>query len=350
MEIYRLDADFRNQYLVEDFESCVWTDRWDTPGDFKLVLKSHHLFTEKLNSWKFLGSSVSNRVMMIETADIQKQTDQFDKVTLTGRSIEAMLEHRDNKRGDAKQPETVTGTVEGQARFFVNKYCVNEATAGAVNVIPKLSAPNLGLGGPTVTDSFDRGNILTIVQNIAQTYGYGFGIIRSMGDLLFMMFDSEDYSDPSNTLLYKEYSADNDTLLNISSLESISNYKNHARVLGNKAGVDVYAAGTPSSVSGFDRRTIVLTYSVGDDTTTIAQDEAVLRSLGKQALASRQYRYGKFIEGEIPQVWDDVSFGLGNIVMTKDNYGIRAKARISEQVWTSDANGTKYLPTFEALD
>lgn len=359
MDIYVAGPDFRPDFLIESYEAFIWTDRFAAFGDFKLVVKEAY-YLGNLRFYNYLVTSASGRVMMIESVSTPKEEDGESLITISGRSIEAFLMTRSSKSGNLsnKEPEVFGSNLGEIARYIVHKYCVDPGLAGAVNVIPNLTTVPSTLG-PWVNIGVARGDVYTMVKAVCDAANLGFMMFRSDGGLIFMVYQGLDKSLPS-TQYYRIYSADTETFINTSSLESIANYKNHARVLGVKTGVDVYAPGTPSNVSGFDRRTLIVEASdIGSPSTetdpakqtSIAQDQAWLAQRGIDHLNLPANKYVNLIDGDIPPGdWNDLYFSLGDIVMAKDTHGVKNKMQITEQIWSIDGEGEQYTPTMKYVD
>lgn len=354
MDVYvtKVGTNFVPDILIDKYESLIWTERWSSFGDFELHCEYDYWAT-KLQFANYLVGSESNKIMMIETVEMPKQNKGKNTVKITGRSIEAFMLFRNNKSGNTSltKPEIITGSVQDIARYIVATYLINPATAGAANVIPNLSVvPQVF--GPAFTLSVERGDIYSIVKGLCDMAGLGFEIYSIPTGLFFNLEQGADLTNPSS-FNYKIYSPDDNSFINTSRLESIANFYNHARVLGAKAGVDVYLPGVTVAPTGFDRRTMVIEASdVGPDaTTTVSQDQAVLTQRGITALADPANRYVNLVDGDVPQkTWHDTTFSLGSLVMVKDLSRDGAqKRRITEKVWTQDATGKKVTPTFSPL-
>lgn len=353
MDLYRADDNFRKVAIIEDFESWIWTERYSGYGDFSLIMKRDNVLAANLQSLNFLRMSESARVMMVETADTAYQTAKGDDfVKLTGRSFESFLMLRNGKKYNDTGPDTVTGTRGGIANYIVNRYCINAATAGAVNVIPNLSVATAP-ATPTMTLVVPKSDIYSTVKSICDGGRLGW-MIRAdgtTGNPVFAVYQGIDRTNPAASY-YQEYSPDKETLTGISTVESIGNWKNHARVNGYKTGVDVYVNGATSATSGLDRRTLVIDAAdIGTGATTVAQDQDALTERGYETLADNNNKYIRIIDGDVPQnKWNDTYYGLGDIVYVKDTYGNKIKALISEQIWSSDAaTGESRTPSFEYI-
>lgn len=345
MDLYLADYNFVPQIPLDKYESFVWTERYSAFGDFKIVTEEMPVLN--LNAYPYLMSPASNRVMMLENIDAPKKADGKSLITLSGRSVEASLENKNNKSGSLKASEQIFGYPGDIARYIVNRYCVTVATAGAVNVVPGLSSTAYD-NGTAVTMLIERGDIYGRVKLVCDAYDLGFMVRRGGPGETKLVFHVYKGSDLSDRLLpgYTEYSLDDGTLSNVSTLESNATHKNHVRVLGATGAVDVYAPGTPTSVSGFERRTMVIDAS--DVTGNTAADLALLREKGAQALAEPSNRYVKLIDGEVARVnWSN--FALGSVVKVSDKLGTKTSMRITEKIWSVDGTGTQCTPTFQVV-
>lgn len=368
MDVYLTDNQFMPQSLVDDYESFIWKDGFRGEGDFEMTLPWRADLASELRTWKYLTHSESDRVMTIDSAYVERPRLNLksNMVKITGRSIESFLDLRDNKSSlsGGLEPVEFTGTRAQAANYFVDQWCIT-APGRPLDVIPGLS---LGTP-PTLPTSLDqtvaRGKIGDIVKEILLPENLGFKMAKKKhantglqlpGQLVFQVYKGLNYQTATVIVDGKPYTAlfspDGENLREISTFNSIATYKNHARMIGAKAGVNVYTPGTLSTMSGYDRRTVVIELpEVGaDSTTTVAEDQVVLTERGLAALNSEENRYQQLVEGTVPQ--NDASFsivGLGDIVLVRDTNGNQNQARIAEKVWAADKTGVKRIPTFEAV-
>lgn len=349
MDLYALGPDFSRLEVLDNFDSLIWTERYSEHGDFTLNMKESTYIRSNLRSYKYLESSNSNRIMMVETIERPKQELGYDAIQVKGRSIEAFLKLRSNKTYGSNVPITITGKPSYMMHWFVERYCINPATTAPENVISNLLSVDTNLG-VAFTAALERGSMYDIVKKIADATGMGFMMHYDplQVKIIFQAIQGIDRSDPTSSL-FREYSPDAETLTNPSRLESISNYKNHAKVIGAKTEAHAYSPGISSTVSGWNRRTLIVeARDIGsDDTTTVAQDQAALVVRGQAALAESNNKYIRLVDGDIAtQNWNASYFGMGDIVMVEDSDGAKSKMRITEDIWSLDQNGELRTPTF----
>jgi len=357
MDLYLGDYNYAPVKVIDNYESFVWTERYSAYGDFTLVTQLDY-YLQNLRQAEYILSSETSTVMMVETVERTKdETTGAPLVKVTGRDFCAFLDNRSSKSGTsalAKVNESFTGTMSDIIRYIVFKYVADPTLAGT-NAIPGFSVVNaVSPQGGSVTLNVARDTVYNMIKAMCDGMGYGFKINRNVsapGTLTCFIYAGIDRSDP-NASYYKVYSPDDDTFFDTHSVESIANYKNHARVLGAKTGIDVYTPGIGVTPTGIARRTLVVDASdVGpDNTTTAAQDQAVLSRRGLEALANQQNAYMYVVDGKTPQNnWNATYFGLGDIVWVKDDVGVKTKSRITEQIWSADASGPQFSPSFTAV-
>jgi hypothetical protein len=358
MEVYAAnDATFRNLILLDNLNELVWTERYSAAGDFEMTIPESSFFSRlKLNP-KYLLSSDSNRVMQIDTVTKGEQIDGINTLKVSGFEIVEFLKFRSAKHQKTTisgEPETFRGSIGAIARWVVNKYCVDPATAGVANVIPNLSAPAWTGGGTSTTVALDRDDIYSMVKTLCESEDLGFRIVRSGQNLIFQVYKGEDKS-IKTAANYMTYSSDNETFMNQTYIESTVNFVNNVRVIGAKTYVDVYADGYSAATSGWDRRTAVLEFSdIGsgknEDATSVADDQSKLRQKGREYLRAPENKYFRYVEGEIPpEAFKKITFALGDVADIVDTDGQKSRSRIVEIVRSIDKSGAKTTPTFEAI-
>lgn len=359
MDLFLCDSIFNQQSLI-DYDSLIWTDRYCAYGSFELNTPWTPNLARNLRSFKYLRQPESSSVMMVETAILERPSENPKEslVKVTGRSLEAFLENRSNLTYNQQDVVLRNGRRSAMVNDIVDEYLINGPSD--VNDIPNMDVWDLGLTDPVVELTIERGQIYQMIVDLLQPINLGFRIyLRPItvgeGLLRFEVYEGNDWTvnDASlNNGGYKEFSPDEDNLTDISTLESIANYKNHARMLGAKTGVDVYLPNIPPTVGGFERRTLVVeAKDIGaDSTTTVAEDQAALRLRGLEILNSPDNKYYNLVDGEaIFKPSEFIGSGLGDVVWIQDMDGLKSRVRIAEKVWTSDATGDKLVPTFEAV-
>lgn len=348
MDLYLRTGLTGTPQIIDDYESFVWTERFSGAGDFVLTVKEGSRFWGNLRSYKYMTCSMSQRIMMVETIEEPRPEEGEAIMTVKGRSIEAFLEHRHNKSFDTDEI-VITGTTAYIVEYMVDRYCIQNTSPNAG--IPSLYILPNSVGGTSSTVVVKRDTIYNIVQSLCDLDGLGWRIVfdkdRKLG---FQVYDGIDRSDPTKSWYY-EFSEDMENLKDVSSVRSVTNYKNHARVLGKRTATDVYAPGTSSSVSGLERRTLVVdAKDIGeDDTRPLSEDVNLLKKRGLEALAELKNQYVNMLDGDIVDLEWNLLGTLGDIVVVKSGID-RIPMRIAEVIWSADRTGVRRTPTFSIVE
>lgn len=347
MDLYQTNSSFQPEKIIDNYESLVWTDRYGSCGDFELTVPWSSGLAQNLKSYKFLASSISNRVMMVETVEKSRESNigTGSLVKLSGRSLEAFLDFRNNKTFDLQDSVVKTGSRGAIANEFIDENVVSSATTWQ-------NLPGLVIASPpsgtSVTLTVERGPIYSMVKQILNADDIGFKMYRTAtpGEIIWKVYEGLDYSGNVFPDEYREFSPDDESLVNVSSLESVANYKNYFTMIGAKTSVGL---GYDTLLGGYSRRAIVVdAQDIGPDTTTtVGEDQQALILRAAELRKTPENAYTQLVDGEVPQ---DIYLSLGDIAWVKDSYGVKNLVRVSELIWTSDATGNpKRVPTFEAV-
>lgn len=345
MDLFMTFSDFMPARIIENYQSLIWTERYSEYGDFTLVVKESDILMGPLRAYKFLLSSESDRVMMIESIETTGHADGEDVITLKGRSIEAVLDYRSSEIRNTDE-WIRTGSAGELCTLLVDWYVVNPSDPR--DKIDRLSIENTHPTNPYMTFQNKRDTVYKVVKNLCDSAGLGFRIRRdpTSGNLIFGVYEGLDRTN-LDSVAYRIFSEDTDNLVNSKLTASISNYKNHARIIGKRTTTEVYAPGTSSQVSGIDKRTLVVQATdVGEEGRPLDEDREILQQRGLEALAEETNREVRMIDGDVPPNRWDRGTGLGSMVFVKDNYGYEVRARVTEEILSIDSEGLRIIPTF----
>ena len=96
MDIWLLNSTFQKIAVIDTYKSFVWTERFYSYGDFKLVLENNATNRNLLKSDLYLSIPQSDRIMVIE-GGISGRNDDGERIySVSGRSAEALLDRKLN--------------------------------------------------------------------------------------------------------------------------------------------------------------------------------------------------------------------------------------------------------------
>lgn len=94
MEFYILNSVFEVVGLVDNYESAIWTDRYLEPGDFELYIPIGNSIPSSIAIGRYLMLTESEHLMIIESIKIETDVEDGNKLIVTGRSAESILDRR----------------------------------------------------------------------------------------------------------------------------------------------------------------------------------------------------------------------------------------------------------------
>jgi hypothetical protein len=369
MELYTLDPLLRREYVVEEYESLIWTERFQQYGDFQIDIASSYKARSLLKPDTYLALNKSNYVMRIESVEDDVSDDGQKMLVVKGRSLEALLYDRvaylinaatqtsttDPVTGDVTTTDvkwTITDKPADVCRKIFHDICVT-GTLDLNDVIPFINEgtfmPADTIVEPTdpITVEIQPTTVYEAIEQIAKVWNLGFRMLRQydMSKLWFDIYVGSDRTTAQTVLPAVVFAPEMDNLLNTKELKSVEGAKNVAYVYSPAGFQMVVADGVDPDVDGFERR--ILTVDASDITTDSVTDVvAALQQRGYEELAKNR-TYQAF-DGEISQDSQYVygrDYNLGDVVETRNVDGITNNMRVTEQIFVDDKEGERSYPT-----
>jgi hypothetical protein len=355
MELYTLDPLLRRDKVVDRYESLIWTERYQSYGDFQLDIFSNLESRGLFKAGTLLAMNQSNYVMKVETTEDGANANGEKILSVKGRSLEAILYDRIAKESTsdltASPSWTITGTPGVIARKIFHDICVT----GILDVGDKIPFINEGtfLAAGTVSEPVDPITVeiepTTVYEAIAQictTWNLGFRLLRQfdMSKLWFDIYSGSNRTTAQTTLPPVVFAPGLDNLQNTKELTTIEGSKNVAYVFSPAGFKKVYPDDVDPGIAGLERHVLVVNAS--DIDSTNPDIPAALTQRGKEELA--KYRTQQAFDGEINQNSSykyGVHYNLGDIVETRNSDGVTNNMRVTEQIFVSDKEGERAYPT-----
>ncbi len=366
MDLVVMDDTFKSIYLFDSFESLIWTERYDTAGDFEIYtpygpdLKELVQFISgQLNRLKdtYVWFSESEAVMIIDTMELTEDETTGSHLKLTGSSLEFILDRRSiwkQTRLDSKVDyainrllnENVISPNDSDRKIpgFVYKKTIDEE-------IDKLK----------ISKQYTGDNLYDIIVEICQLYGLGFRIrLDDQNQFIFELYQGIDRSYDQTKNAYVEFSSTFENLYGSNLLKSNRTLKTVTLVAGEdlKVGDSRKTLIVGGSETGLSRRELYTDardiQSELENGTNMSDEEyyAKLEYRGLEKLSENKST--KAIEPSIDTTSENFVYGkdyfIGDIVQVVTEYGIETKARVTEMVRSYDLSGYSAYPTFTVMD
>lgn len=379
MDLIITDTSFNTIAVIDEYESLLWTDRYNKAGDFELYLSAHSPYMAFLQKDNYCFIEDSEYVMIIEGIEIRTDSEAGDRAVITGRSLESIL--------DRRIVWSQTTFTNKSLRHIVNKLITKNVINTGSN---DRNIPNFRLGSsfttkdnPIIDDStnedisdidvqYTGDNVYSVITEICDAFNVGFKItledVENEGVILKNQFVFELYTGADRTYdqsdnPYVMFSHRFDNIINSDYLESNKTLKNVTLILGEGEGKNrkkqTYpASNAPSGLTRreffTDARDISSEYTDEEGvehTLTTNQYNKALRQRGKEKLTEN--RMTKAFDGEVESTVlfkYGRDFFMGDIIQIENDFGIAGKARITEYIRSQDKNGISLYPTFTAIN
>lgn len=365
-----LNKRFEAVSILDSFESFIWTDRYYEAGDFELVLAQSGV-PSGLELGFYLRIIQSDHLMIIEDIQITKSFNEGSKVTLTGRSLESILDRR-----VIYEFSYLKGDFQTAIHNLLNNSIIKptEPERKISNFVFKEASDKYI--SETVIDAQYFGiSLYEAIVSLCQHYRIGFQItLQNDTEFVFKLYHGADrsLSDSNNTGDFVIFSKDFGNIVKEEYLESIKDYRNAALIGGEGDGTNKVCAQTtlhdvpflaPSVgvPTGLERREIYvdangtsLTYNTESGAEAkmtpeqyelalkgVGQDElfhhSVTRSLNGEIETLKQFKYG-----------DD--FFLGDVVSIETIFAKSTNARVVEVTFSCSPSGYEVYQTLQSIN
>lgn len=350
MELFTLDSTYRRKDLIDEYESFIWTERYNEVGDFQLVVPPS-LIT-KLYMGVMISHTDTDRIMTVEELNTTTTEQGIRMMTVKGKSWENVLKYRsiNRRRWGAGLEGTLrqSGVLNNVVANLIN-YEVVEAHVGEANQydgIPGLYY--IGLADPSIETKtvVEPMALLDAIKEYCDPYDVGFRA-QLMSDYR-IRFSIYTGTVRENVIFSPQF----DTLSNDSYVANRENYYTTAYVWA-KDGMKVHGTnrrGVVSAGYGLQRR--VLTVKTNVDVTKHTEEDVIndLTWYGWKALAKKNMTFA--YDGEVTELNPFKyrrDYNLGDTVglISSDMGGGRETVKVMEYIWVNDGNGFRSYPTFK---
>ena len=359
--LYVYDTSMILVAVIDRYSSLIWTDRYDNCGDFEISLPYEPKWSEVLRKDYFCRTTYSDHWAVIEKIEESKEEDGPLMMTVSGRSLESILERRvvigKTEFGSDEQHVSVQSSI---ISLLISNIISPSNPKRRIGNFTYILSGDTDVMSKTFAESYDGDDLLSIIEGICEDKHLGFKITVSASN----QFIFELYSGKKRNVIF---STDYDILKSSNYFTSTEEYRNVMFVLlENETYISVYSGGG-SEPSGLNRREVYESDSkmedvelyetqvnnkliVGLNKTSSSKSQIQAKALKK---LKRDYKIQTGFEGEI--VSDNmyrygIDYYVGDRVQFKDMFGNMDSVYISEVVISNDENGLTILPTFKEID
>lgn len=362
MDITVYDQNMVAVGIIDEVESFLWVERFDSVGEFEIYSNFSFELLALLQQDYYLRIKESGRTQIIESIEIKTTSDSQNKIVVKGRTLESILDRRIILR-----QVLIDGNLQTGVQTLLNENAI-------ASIYPERNFPTLvwlastdaAITSLTLKAQYYSENLYTVIENLCQQNKIGFRVaLDNSGNMAFNLYVGADRSYAQSTNPYVVFSPDFDNLIQSNFFYTKRYKKNYVLVSGDTRylGADglpvrtqVFATGEPSLVNMYRREMFVDASDVSklNETTNVEiptvdyTNQLIQR--GKLELANNA-EYTIF-DGQV-----DLShtykyrtdFFLGDIIQLVDAYGHSSRVRISEITFSESLSGSSIYPTLTTV-
>lgn len=351
MDLIILDTNLDAILPIDNYKSFIWTDRYYSYGDFELYATISEDLIKYIKQDYYLINRESEHVMIIEKILISSDVEDGNHITVSGRSLESILDRR-----IVWGQKTLRGNLQNGIKTLLDECIISPTDKDRKidNFIFEAST-DPAITGLTIDAQYTGDNLYDVIQKICEERNIGFKItLNDNKQFVFKLYKGTDRSYDQTDLPYVIFSPNFENIINSSYIESRASFKNITLIGGEGEGAARKYTTVGSGV-GLNRRELFtdardISSDVGDGVILTNEEYiAELQQRGKEKLIEKPEVIS--FEGQVEttlmfKYGED--FFIGDVVQIADEYGHETKARILEIVMSEDEEGISVYPTFKS--
>lgn len=348
MNVFFLNTNFEKIGVTDTWESLIWTEAYCDAGDFELYMPVNPGMSDIIQIGNYvMREDDTTRLMMIESIRLSTDAEDGDHMTVSGRSVEALLSRR-----IVWSQTNLSGALSACADRLVQENMVNPAISA--RKIPNVSIQPGGIDEVTIRKQLTGVDLLEAEAELLGTYHKGFRMTFDGSGLMFETYQGIDRSLSQSDVPHVVFRPESGNIITSTSVKDMSQFASTAIVAGEGEGANRRRYILGNAAAGLDRYELYVdARDISSITETgVLSDESyslLLRERGEQSLADAAVVEGfeAEIEARYPYVYGE-DYDLGDIVQIEDGYGTSAAVRITSVTQAWDDTGHTVIPVLKS--
>lgn len=353
MDLYLLNSSFRKEIVVDDYISLIWTDRYNELGDFELLVENTPRNRAYFTPRTYLGLVETARVMVVQNIEEYIDESWGPTMKIKGVSLEYILQKRVawDSLTNLKETWDIKDTPENIMAEVFGSVCLR-GTLSAADILPNcessLTIPysNVPAYNGVITYNVERGkSVYDIVHDIAKTFDFGFRLISYNNRIVFGTYNGVDRTSAQKLRPPIIFSESLDNLEKPSFVVNASDTNNVAFVFTSVKNQLVTPDYINPEISGWDREVLPVLKNEYKETDA-TQHKNDVDIIGKNELLNHQTE--RAFDGEIKRdssLVYEYDYTMGDVVEVRNSDGYVNRARVVEQIFSSNREGIVVYPT-----
>lgn len=355
MQIFKLNASYLPSDTIQNFDTLVWTERYQPTGDFKLEVENEVSILFKLPIGTLVSHTDTTEVMIVENHEIDRNSNKSLKVVVSGRSFETFSENRVTtgstlalEAGGVANVETTASLPSSTIARNLLRTALQPGTASADDAIPNLLvyAVMAFLDAP-MSYVVKRGDIYGRVLEFLKICDAGLKTIRPNGAQTTLDLVVHDGIDRTNSVIFY---AQNEDLDDAKYFWSGKGEKNYAQIAGKLYARLYRDRNVATNQTGLNRKVMYVdandleAASYPPTTTDVMSSRGQTELDNKKRVSLLQAKISKTARPKFKFDYD-----VGDIVTVFGDFGVAQTMRVTEHILTVDKDGIRGFPSLNIL-
>ena len=357
MYLYLLDENFISLKVIDTFESLIWTERYNRCGDFEIYtpvdLELLNILIKKPDNVDYyIWLRDSDQQMIFETVKIVSDVETGSYMTISGRSLESLLDRR-----IIWEQTVLDGNLQNGIQKLLNNNVVSPTISDRrMSRFSMQMSNDPRITSLTIRAQYTGDNLYDAIVEICDTYNLGFQVSMTENyQFIFQLYFGEDRSYDQIKNPYVIFSPKFENIINSNYLKSGNTLRNVALVAGEDAGHNRRTQTIGSGLGQARKELYVDARDIQSEVNGTAIPDAEyneqLQQRGREKLSKNKRT--EVFEGQIDTTQNFTygrDFFKGDIVQIRNEYEIEAKVRITEFIRVQDTRGFETYPTFSIIE
>ena len=358
MELFILDTEYKAVAIIDFFESIIWTDRYQKAGDFEIYAPVTSEILSYIKHDYYLWNNDSDHQMIVESMQIDADSETGNHLTVRGRSLESILDRR------IVWTQTIlSGNFQNEVKRLITENIIEPTdTDRAISNfvfrdsederITELELTSVQYTGDTLYD---------VIVSLCTVFDIGFKItleeIENQYCFVFQLYKGVDRSYDQTDNPYVIFSPNFENIVNSNYFENKETYKTVTLVAGEGEGASRKTRTVSvSEDTGLFRKELYtdardISSDVDGRTLTPEEYNAQLEQRGREKL--EENKIDRSFDGQVETTQMFIygrDFSMGDVIQIVNEYGMESKAKVTEMIRSQSGNSYDAYPSFEIID
>ena len=344
------------------FDSLIWVERYRDPGEFVMQTKDVATCLQLFPKGKLVGVTGRKEVAIVESHEIVLEKGKQPTLKVSGRSIDAVLDHKICIPGsypimDPSAPGyeylwNLGSSTAEQCVWSILRMLYDESEPIYFSNLDKMKSIVISMAsrnpGPSVNRWLRPGYAGPMIREILAEQDLGLrnkNVALSNGSHQMDML-IHDGQDLSSQIIFSEVAGH---FISSRSYSSISEYKNNCFLRTNNKALKINVPSRPAS-SGLNARWILENKDSGIPTPAGADNTPLLQEYGRGVILKTPSTnlFDGELSSEVPFKCG-VDYDIGDIVQFQGIYDFSSTMRVTEVTLTQNAEGERIYPGFSPV-